>query len=132
MANPLLFRSACLLGSLHVVLVLLYEIPFFLALAYLCAVATSVWNHGTTSGLAKWTDRFTIVCAVIVDSMYIAVMPAAQLCLGAVLVVAGVSCYFMAKAAIRSGQSGDPYHVLSHCFGTVLNIIVIISISSQL
>eukprot|EP00011_Vannellida_sp_DIVA3-517-6-12_P002475 CAMPEP_0114606962 /NCGR_PEP_ID=MMETSP0168-20121206/1829_1 /TAXON_ID=95228 ORGANISM="Vannella sp., Strain DIVA3 517/6/12" /NCGR_SAMPLE_ID=MMETSP0168 /ASSEMBLY_ACC=CAM_ASM_000044 /LENGTH=97 /DNA_ID=CAMNT_0001817837 /DNA_START=173 /DNA_END=466 /DNA_ORIENTATION=- len=96
------------------------------------AVATSVWNHGTTSGLAKWADRGTIACAVVVDALYIAVLPAAQLAVGSLLVVAGITCYFMAKSAIKAGQSGDRYHLASHCVGTLLNVIVILSLSSRL
>lgn len=51
----------------------------FWALAVLTGVATSVWNHATTSELAKWADRLTVSCCALLDAAFLwwAATPAA-------------------------------------------------------
>lgn len=43
----------------------------FWALAVLTGVATSVWNHATTSELAKWADRLTVSCCALLDAAFL-------------------------------------------------------------
>jgi hypothetical protein len=47
------------------------EIRTFLSFFYTIGVFTSLWNHGTTSEYAKWSDRIFMFIGVFVDIVVI-------------------------------------------------------------
>jgi len=63
MVNRVLLYSSLICGGIHLVY------PSHLVvhrMAMMSGVMTSIWNHGTTSPIAKWTDRGMMMVAVIV------------------------------------------------------------------
>jgi hypothetical protein len=59
MANPVLLYSSAVVTLLHLIGVLYANgnAPAWIVAYMLTGCATSIWNHGTTSELAKWSDR---------------------------------------------------------------------------
>jgi hypothetical protein len=77
MANTLLFLSAALFGCIHLFRII-DKYPCrstLLVWTYLLGTATSLWNHGTTSSVAKVVDRFTMVLGFWVDAYLISHIP---------------------------------------------------------
>ncbi len=69
MANPYLFTSSALLGALH--FYWLWSLrpcnSMLLQSIIIVGVLTSVWNHGTTSKAAMYSDRAVMVIGFVVD-----------------------------------------------------------------
>ena len=127
MANPLLFKSSLICGGIHVLLVIGWGAPFLLSLCYTIGVITSIWNHGTTSELAKWSDRVFIAIAVIVDIVYMFFLPLISLFIAISTISFSVVLFLMAKKEIKNGKSGNPFHLGSHVVATILHSILILS-----
>lgn len=75
MANAVLLASSLLAGLAHLAAFLACVDAggetLAWALAVLTGVATSVWNHATTSETAKWVDRVTVACCVCLDALFL-------------------------------------------------------------
>ena len=151
MANPRLCVSATLLGLLHVLGLLLFPCPRVYAITLVLAVATSVWNHGTTSECAKWSDRLTIAWATVVTTGYVVyVLPDTHPLRDEMLstMSAGILAYFGAKHLLqrhRDGTTGrasvstpshpwwcDAPHVCAHVTQTLCNLAIIHALSNPL
>jgi hypothetical protein len=112
MANAALHAAACALLVAHVLLVTVLlcgrgPAPLALQLTYVLGPIAGVWNHGTTSAAARWTDRIAMVVGLGVDLYYVATrLPregdrAAVACLLALAVLA----YASAKCASSSASA---------------------------
>jgi hypothetical protein len=91
-------------------------------LHYAC-IGTSIWNHGFTSDLAKWTDRAMItVCVghnVYWLSMYNHYIGS---WVGRLLTFHGVLFYFVSKMVVAQYQIR--LHLLSHVCATCSNLFL--------
>jgi glucose dehydrogenase len=115
MANAALHAAACALLVAHVLLVTVLLFcgggppPLALQLTYVLGALAGVWNHGTTSAAARWTDRIAMVVGLGVDLYYVATRlaregdRAAVVCLLALAVLA----YASAKCASSSAASAS-------------------------
>lgn len=118
--KTLLFSSVCSL-VVHVWLfswVLAFPHPW---LYYTC-IGTSLWNHGFTNELAKWTDRGMITVCV-GHNLYWLFMYNHHIVswIGTILTVHGVSFYFVSKL-IKPYQI--IFHVVSHVCATCSNVLL--------
>ena len=69
--NPTLFTTSCVMLAGHLILVLCFShSPLPLLIMYVGPL-TSVWNHGTTSEIAKWSDRCVMTIGLGVDLWFI-------------------------------------------------------------
>ena len=82
----------------HYIAVHYYGGPELLQWCYISGIATSVWNHGTVSSVAVWSDRLMMLCGFLIDMYFMSTLPFNQ----AIFVLAGsflaVGFYFVAKA----------------------------------
>lgn len=100
-------------------------------LYYKC-LATSIWNHGTTNIIAKWTDRF-MVSICVVHNMYCFIISSNSFIswCGIGTTISGVFFYFVSKK-IEPFQKQVDYHLFSHLFGTISGLCLgIISIHKK-
>lgn len=116
MANKVLLISALCSTISHltafVLLAQLQSIPYIIFIVF--ALITSIWNHSTTSELAKWSDRITMGCGTIiiyaitqVEAIYY-IMP----------VIIGI--YGLAKK-----MNNNILHILAHISITCINIYIL-------
>lgn len=147
MANPVLFASSLFFAFLHLALILYFQPPLAFSYCILCGVFSSVWNHGTTSDVAKWSDRGMMAVGAIVDSAYIAAVPTASRLLLASLIVAAIVGYAGAKALVRVSKkkeaspaasvfaavftSGNLPHLLAHLCLSCTHFIMIAELPAQ-
>ena len=68
MANQVLLLSAIISSLCHMyALVKTKHLPSTYYISFIMlALGTSIWNHATTSELAKWSDRITMGCGTII------------------------------------------------------------------
>lgn len=72
MANPTLFATSCIMLAGHLILVcLMSNSPLPLLVIYVVGPLTSVWNHGTTSDIAKWSDRCVMTLGLGIDLWFL-------------------------------------------------------------
>jgi glucose dehydrogenase len=114
MANAALHAAACALLVAHVLLVTVLLLcgrgppPLALQLTYVLGPLAGVWNHGTTSAAARWTDRIAMTVGLGVDLYYVATRlaregdRAAVACLLALAVLAYASAKCASSAAARA------------------------------
>jgi len=119
--NLLLFSS---LGSLVVHVVLFSKTPKFpRPWLYYLGLGTSIWNHGTTSEIAKWTDRM-VVGACVGHNLYwmSAYRHQKGAWMGMVMTLNGVSFYFVSKMVKKKHQI--MFHVISHVCATCSDVLL--------
>jgi len=111
MVNPTLARSALVISVIHAIgfAALQPSIPYALFLAAGCG--TSVWNHATTSEIAKWADRGVMGIGTVL-TMIIAPTPLEQ-----ALMLLTVAAYTAAKKC-----GSNHAHILSHGLITFINL----------
>lgn len=147
MANSILFASSLFFAFLHLALIIFYRPPLTLSYSVLCGVFSSLWNHGTTSEIAKWSDRGMMAVGAIIDFAYLATVPTASRLLLAALVVAAIVGYAGAKALVRVAQkkevapaatvfaavftSGNLPHLLAHLCLSCTHFIMIAELAAQ-
>ena len=122
MKNKTLFYSSVVSLLIHLWLfswVSTFPHPW---LHYTC-VGTSIWNHGFTSEIAKWTDRAMITTCV-GHNLYWLSMYNHHIAswLGMILTVNGVSFYFVSK--IVKQQFQIMFHFISHVCATCSNVLL--------
>ena len=125
MANPLLFKSAVVFGTFHILLAIQYA-PLILELTLILGVITSIYNHGTTSAFAKWLDRVAITLASITDLIYIFFLPESLVLIVILLFSVTIFLYFAAKWDIKRGGNGNIYHLWSHILATILHSVILL------
>ena len=107
MANPQLHASTLVLGFLHLLLLaLLPRVPRLFALNIVCGVFASLWNHGTTSAVAKWADRGMMALGAAVDAAYLVALPLPHRGWLLRLIGAAILGYFLAKRMVAAGGEG--------------------------
>lgn len=90
-------------------------------LHYTC-VGTSLWNHGFTSEVAKWTDRAMITVCVGHNLYWLSVYNHHIVSwIGIILTVQGVSFYFVSK---MTKQYEILFHLVSHVCATCSNVLL--------
>ena len=57
MSNSVLFVTSWVMLLAHALSMLVFGVPLPLEWVYLTACSTSIWNHGSTLGVALWCDR---------------------------------------------------------------------------
>jgi hypothetical protein len=68
MANKVLLLSALISSLCHIYALVKTEQlpPVYYTSFIMLALGTSIWNHRTTSEIAKWSDRITMGCGTII------------------------------------------------------------------
>ncbi len=91
-------------------------------LHYTC-VGTSIWNHGFTSKIAKWTDRAMITVCV-GHNMYWLSMYNCHITswIGMSLTINAVAFYFISKIVRNHYQI--IFHFISHVCATFSNVLL--------
>jgi hypothetical protein len=117
MVNPTLFVSAILCSALHSAAILWYQPPLPYTIFLASACATSMWNHGTTSTLAKWSDRAIMGIGLPVT---FALAPTSAL---QALTVDIMLVYGLAKH-----RQSTPLHIVAHILITFINLQILASI----
>lgn len=118
MANATLFASSVVSGIIHWMALACFDrTPPLLKQIILVGIATSIWNHGTTSTLAKVADRVAMLVGFAVDVMF-AVLLSNYFCMW--LLCGAVGFYFIAKQSCF-----DVYHVFAHLILTMAHLILI-------
>jgi len=77
MANPILLKSTLIFGTIQLISMIALEcrnIALNTSIAF--GIVTSIINHGTTSNIAKWSDRTMMLVGIFIDihvieSMYL-------------------------------------------------------------
>ena len=139
MANTILLLSALCCGAFHLWALLSFQ-TFLAATTWACAilggVVTSIFNHATTSQIAKWADRLVVACCVGLDAVILAAAaytrthtnretqtPLSTLLGCYAVLVAAVGLYFMAKKyEHKCHKRQNACHAGSHILGTVLHV----------
>ena len=137
MANGVLLASALCCGALPLWALLSFD-TFTATTTWACAIlggiVTSVWNHATTSQLAKWLDRCTIAACVALDAFILAAAATAHknsssntalVALGGcyTTLLAAIGLYFAAKRYEHKCQKRrDACHAGSHVLATILHV----------
>jgi hypothetical protein len=137
MANTILLLSALCCGAFHLWALLSFQ-TFLAATTWACAIlggiVTSIFNHASTSQIAKWMDRLVIACCVGLDAAILAAAaytrthtqtPLPTLLGCYVVLVAAVGLYFTAKKyehTHKCHKRRDYCHAGSHILATVLHV----------
>jgi predicted membrane protein len=138
MTNFVLFLSSVFIAFIHVAAQLRYQQSnFVLTVTMACGCATSVWNHGVTSSIAKVVDRtmmwigfFSNLCTIsrVHDNTR------QYACLATLL--AAVLLYVVAKSCIAltghqkqeetpcTNRLSDLPHILAHFSLTITHILL--------
>ena len=72
-----------------------------LQLCYSIGIATSVWNHGTISEIAVWSDRIMMLCGYVIDLHFMSMLPTGEAALVFFTSLMAVIFYFRAKVIER-------------------------------
>lgn len=134
MANQILYDSSLLLGNvnLFVVFTSIYT-PLLFKLIVIFGVLTSIWNHGSTSTIAKKMDRCVMVLGILGDFYYIIYQFYPLFILQLILIVlitTAIHFYILAKMCI-SATNRISYHIYSHCAVTLCHILMALSFTYQ-
>ena len=136
MANSILFRSSSFFALIHFIAMYLYQetVPRVYCTILIIGILTSLWNHGTTSEVAKWGDRICVALGVLNDLYHISIFyyrPNSLIVFG-VLALA-IVCYFRAKfhEGKKDSLSRDFCHASCHMIATAAHVTIIAILSTQ-
>jgi hypothetical protein len=93
-----LHLTSWIMCLLHYYAVQIYGGPEVLQLCYISGIMTSVWNHGTVSDVAVWSDRMMMLCGFLIDLYFMSTLPFNQGILVFSASLLAVMFYFIAKA----------------------------------
>ena len=113
MANPVLLYTASVSTLFHLI-GLLYangNVPAWIVAYMMTGCATSIWNHGTTSELAKWSDRVAMWVGTAATYWNTVGQPTHY------MIPPMIIAYFAAKYLGRT----EP-HIAAHAIITVINL----------
>ena len=136
MANSVLFKTSFFFGLIHFIAMYLYQetVPRVYCTILTIGILTSLWNHGTTSEVAKWGDRLWIALGVLNDLYHISIFsyrPNSLIVLS--VIVLAIVCYFRAK--FHEGKkdfiSRDFCHASCHMVATAAHVTIIAILSTQ-
>ena len=116
MANKLLLKSSLCSLTCHILAILLsIQLPPLPYIGFVFfGLGTSVWNHYTTSEIAKWIDRITMACGVFITYLV------APLYILKYILILIVGSYGIAKL-YKSNMS----HIIAHASITCINVYVL-------
>jgi hypothetical protein len=91
---------------------------------YYLGLGTSIWNHGMTSQVAKWTDR-VIVGVCVGHNLYwlSAYRHQKGAWMGMVMTLNGVFFYFVSKRRMKK-KLQIMFHVISHVCATCSDVLL--------
>lgn len=115
--NKRLLISTFVHGGVHLCMMYVYAPHYIYCLYVVCGVATSVWNHGCTSQIARWTDRGVMVVAVLFHLLYFG---------NRYLTTCIVSTFLLSKLQTCT-VCRDVLHIATHSCATVSNFHVFAS-----
>lgn len=134
MANSALLASALFCGAFHIWVLTVSQINTSTK-TWTCAVIggilTSIWNHASTSELARWLDRCTIAVGVCLDVYILSSATPNQMSRESVLALGGcrtallaaLGLYFTAKSFEHTcWKRRDACHVGAHVLATILHV----------
>lgn len=130
MANYILLISSMVCGVIHLAYILysfIFRTPFLpkcVFMTYMIGILTSIWNHGSTSQMAKWIDRIWIYFGVLIDIHLCLFVISPQYMMGCI--IAYSVCYIVAKKTKYT-----IFHVGTHIWATLLHIYIVQYISSN-
>ena len=137
----ILFTSSIIMGCIHVywlyyaLLLLvpeisntsLYPVMKQWVLLNIAAIVTSIWNHGTTSLISKWTDRIVVTYAIYKDYVMIQLLFRDNVdkipCI--IILITSISCFIVSKLYHTLSFYRFLCHILSHIIATLLHIVII-------
>lgn len=130
MANAFLLLSIWMLGTLNVISIIAFRpANMVIVVSMVAGILTSVWNHGTTSTLAKWSDRVMISIGALIDGYTIALNMtgrSAQLC--SWLLLSSVLTYLLSKAVRNTSLtsiSSNVLHAFAHVMITCCHVLMV-------
>ena len=145
MANPVLFASSLFLAFIHLALILAQQpLPRVFSFTVLCGTFSSIWNHGTTTEVAKWSDRSMMAVGAVVDFAYLWSVPMEMRPLLCSLIVLAILGYFgakflvvqapgkTAKAGLKGGDAspaGNAPHLIAHILLSMTHFIMTYQLS---
>ena len=104
MANILLFISSVSITTIHLLWLVVHCPENILLILNICfGLLTSIWNHGTTSEIAKLCDRIMMIIGYGIDLWIIVFeLPAfvGEVCAGFLFLA--VASYFISKCLLKS------------------------------
>jgi len=151
MANAMLFRSACLLGMIHIYLMLFFRVPYLFGLVMISGVFSSIVNHGLTGEWAKWLDRWMMVVGAVIDGAYLYVVfwESSLINIFNSLILMAAASYLLAKVMLQNAppeqaeavvwqgsghkpqwtlRRADLPHLFAHLFLSLLHYVLIVNI----
>jgi hypothetical protein len=117
MANKDLFLTSYLMLIVHSFAIFIYQPPFIIFITYIIGPLVSVWNHGTTSIIAKFIDRFIMIFGYLIDLLYIYKLKNIYILISIHL---AIICYFIAKITKNTS-----FHLLSHIIIIFTHILLL-------
>lgn len=127
MVNTILCVSSLVFMIVHQCL--FWYVPSFPQLwLYQICLWTSIWNHGTTSFVAKWSDRLMVYIGI-THSFYsfLFLYPS---WIGLILTSNGMMFYMVSKTYDDPCMK-NKYHIISHACATLSNIVLGIVFQKQ-
>ncbi len=127
MANPVLFASSLSITIVHLIAQFWYQQTNpILSTMMICGLVTSIWNHGVTSFIAKYTDRCMMWIGFFVDS-YLTwqIRDQSHFYVCIVCLILSASLYWVAKAWVTLSRNGNVPHLMAHCMLTVTHVSLI-------
>ena len=140
MTNTILCKSSCINGSIIAIL-LAYAyfknlLPKYIIAFLLTVIITSIINHNTTNGVAKWCDRIFAFITIVVLGYYIytnnnQIKPMKYTMFA--LLFAICALYLIAKQKQTQGQYElqNQVHLLTHICATILMVLIVLPFPYQ-
>ena len=117
MANINLFLTSYLMLIAHTFAIFIYQPPFIIFIIYIIGPLVSVWNHGTSSIIAKFIDRFTMVIGYLIDLIYIYKLNNIYVL---ILIHLSVICYFISKITKLT-----TFHLIAHIIIILTHLLLL-------
>lgn len=127
MTNYVLFLSSLFLGWMHMIGMVFSSTPTLFKLTVVTGVFASIWNHGTTTDIAKWLDRLLMIMGAIIDTIYantIVELRDQRFVLNMLLVFA-IGGYLLAKKFIKGA------HLFAHVMLSIFHFIVMFKLKKS-
>lgn len=112
--NKRLLVSSIVHGGVHLGMMYMYTPHNVYCLYVVCGIATSMWNHGGRSEIARWTDRIVMIFAVLLHLVYFG---------NRYLTTCIVSTFLFSKLQ-KDPVWRDVLHIATHSCATISNFHV--------
>lgn len=131
MANSVLFISSCMILATHCIAFYCFNAPIILQYTYILGSYTSLWNHGTSCVVARWSDRLVMLGGLVVDIWFIFCQhkSSSGIALLCIFTALSIVCYGCAKCL---GQPmANVFHVYSHMFVCMSHFTMLLFLCSN-